>query len=219
MQRPGVELAGHTNQVVLRHVAGGRESSIISGGHMATAGYYFIRVNGSTGHNDPSKPEAYVPGEPPTWPERYFNYADYCLSNGFVRIGWPAAGDLSKVTRVPEYTDAYALKPHIRSYLVEFRDIAPGSVILMPDKDRSGVLYIGETTTPYFYSPTLPFECVHRLGVVWDRSKDRFAEYHAAALGIGTRGGFWMRAFQNLSRSQDVALIARINAARARSRA
>src|SRR5437773_748108 len=75
--------------------------------------YYFIRVNGDTGHNDPGKPNSYVPGEPPKWPKRFFSYVSLCLTEGFVRIGWPATGDLRIVSRVPHATKAYALEPHV----------------------------------------------------------------------------------------------------------
>ncbi len=54
---------------------------------------WFIRCNGETAHNEPGTPR-FVPGEPPQFPERAFNYRDECLCKGFARVGWPAAGDL-----------------------------------------------------------------------------------------------------------------------------
>src|SRR5579859_869365 len=135
--------------------------------------YYFVRVNGDTTHNNPGNPSCWIPGEPPTFPETYFNYADYCLTNGLIRIGWPAVGNLTRHPDVPESTPCYDnIDPHIRAYLQDFRDIAVGSVILMPDKDRPGVLYIGTTTGPYVYTynpPRDPYECAHRIPITWDR--------------------------------------------------
>ena len=40
--------------------------------------------------------DCYVANEPPNFPERYFNYYQYCLDNNIIRIGWPDVGDLSK---------------------------------------------------------------------------------------------------------------------------
>ena len=50
---------------------------------------YFVRVNGNTLHNDPGKPQYYVPGEPPKYPKTDFNAIDFCLKRNIVRIGWP----------------------------------------------------------------------------------------------------------------------------------
>jgi hypothetical protein len=50
---------------------------------------WFVRCNGETAHNQPVTGR-YVPGEPPRWPAREFNYHDKCLEDGFARS--PAAG-------------------------------------------------------------------------------------------------------------------------------
>jgi hypothetical protein len=181
---------------------------------MAKQDYFFVRVNGDTAHNNPGKAQCYVRNEPPTWPETFFNYVELCLNRGFVRIGWPASGDLRRLQQIPDRTPCYSLEPHIRSYLDQFRSIRPGSVVLMPEKDRPGVLYIGETTSTYHYSTDVPYECAHRLNVKWDRRDGQFAEYDARALRIPIRGGFWTRAFHDLSRWHDQGLTARIDAAR-----
>ena len=181
---------------------------------MGEQAYFFIRANGNTAHNNPAKPQCYVKGEPPHWPETFFNYADLCLSRRFIRIGWPATGDLRPFQQIPHRTPCYRLKPNIRSYLDQFRSIRPGSIVLMPDKDRPGVLYIGETTSTYYYSSDMPYECAHRLDMEWDRRDRQFVEYDTRVLRIPIRGGFWTRAFQDLSRCEDKGLIARIDAAR-----
>jgi hypothetical protein len=51
---------------------------------------WFIRCNGETAHNQPGT-SRHVPGEPPRWPAREFNYHDKCLEDGFARYGLPAA--------------------------------------------------------------------------------------------------------------------------------
>jgi hypothetical protein len=174
---------------------------------------YFIRVNGNTAHNNPSNAPCYVPGEPPRYPQTFFSYIDLCLSNGFIRIGWPATGDLSRGRHVPLRTPCYRPIPtHIRKYLDEFRLITEGSVVLMPDKLRPGTLYIGETTSGYRYSSEMPFECAHRIKVKWDRNNGRPIEYSAADLGISIHGGYWRRAFQILSEERE--LIRGIDASR-----
>jgi hypothetical protein len=159
-----------------------------------------------------------MPGEPPTYPDTYFNNADYCLTNGIIRIGWPGVGDLTKQLDVPESTSCYGdIDSHIRIYLQEFRDIASGSVILMPDKDRSGVMYIGTTIGLYVYTyniPRDPYECAHRIPVMWDRRAGAFAEYHSHRLALKTRGGFWTRAFHRIDRSQSPAVLEIIEKAR-----
>ena len=47
---------------------------------------WFIRCNGETAHNEPGTPR-FVPGEPPQFPKREFNYRDECLCKGFARVG------------------------------------------------------------------------------------------------------------------------------------
>ncbi len=181
---------------------------------MDRPGYFFIRANGDTLHNNPARPECYIPGEPPTWPRTAFNYADFCLRAGFVRIGWPGTGDLRTLERIPDRTPCYSLDERVRSYLEQFRSIQPGSVVLMPEPDRSGVLFIGEAVSGYCYVGETPFECAHRVHVEWDQRNGEFAEYHASDLGIPIRGGFWLWAFHDLTQCEDRGLIARIEAAR-----
>ncbi len=168
--------------------------------------YYFVRVAGKTGHNNPNEQDAYVPNEPPKYPKTYYNYYKYCLKNNFVRIGWPDTGDLIKGGGTGALARFYSLetvKPHIKKYLLDFSHIPLKSIILMPNKDFPGHLYIGEVISPYNYYhdvPNAPYECAHRLGVEWD--KDSSGEpmlYHAADLNIGIIGGWWLRAFHEIS--------------------
>lgn len=180
--------------------------------------YYFIRVNGETGHNDPSKPECFVAGEPPAFPDRFFNYAEYCLRQNIVRIGWPAAGPLDGERPVPVSTPCYGeLDPHIRNYLEAFRRIRVGDIILMPEKSEPGILYIGRVRASYHYFhqlPAHPFECAHRLGVDWDRQRELPARYSARELGITIHGDFWPRGFHYFDPSKQAETIRRIDEAR-----
>lgn len=183
--------------------------------------YHFVRANGATGHNDPSKPNCYVKGEPPRWPSKFFNYAGYCLANGLIRIGWPGTGDLREVPDVPTRTPCYAvLTDKIRGYLRKFRDAETGSGVLMPDKERAGVLFVGTVTTPYHYFhdvPRHPYECAHRLGVEWDRRGGVPVEYHADDFGVSIRGGWWMWAYHKLHAERYETLVRRIEARRAQA--
>jgi hypothetical protein len=168
--------------------------------------YYFVRVNGKTGHNNPSIPNAYVPKEPPVWPKSNFNYYESCLKNGFIRIGWPDVGDLKKGDKAGALANFYSLesvKPHIKKYLLDFSHIPLKSVVLMPNKDVPGNLYIGEVSGPYNYYhdvPKAPYECSHRLAVNWDRDINGSPVlYHAEDINIGIIGGWWLRAFYEIS--------------------
>ncbi len=111
--------------------------------------YYFARANGGTGHATPAKPQCFVPGEPPVPPCGYHNHIHYCLRESIARIGWPDTGDLNgepKAGALAECYDLASLPAHIRRYLVQFRDISVGSVVLVPDKDEPGSLIIGDVT-------------------------------------------------------------------------
>ncbi len=171
--------------------------------------YYFIRVAGETGHNNPGVPEAYVQNEPPEYPKTYYNYYDYCLRNEFIRIGWPDVGDLKNGNRLGALSNFYSLesvKSHIRNYLLDFSHISLKSIVLMPNKDIPGDLYIGEVISSYeFYHdvPKAAYECAHRLGVKWDKGvngKPRL--YRASDLHIGIIGGWWLRAFHEITKQE-----------------
>ena len=169
--------------------------------------HYFVRVNGDSGHNDPSRPDAYVPREPPLYPAKSFNYVHYCLEQSVIRIGWPDTGDLRGPQKSGALANAYdldSIEPRHRGYLLQFRDIDRGAVILMPNPKVRGQIFIGDVVTGYEYFhevPKHPYECAHRLGVVWDRhADDKGTSYDAEELGIHLRGGFWRSAFAVLER-------------------
>jgi len=171
--------------------------------------YYFVRVAGKTGHNNPNEPDAYVQNEPPTYPKAYYNYYEYCLKNGVIRIGWPDVGDLTKGGRIGALAHTYSLesiKPHIKRYLLDFSHIPLKSIVLMPNKDIPGNLYIGEVCGPYRYYhdvPRVPYECAHRLDVKWDKDTNGYPRlYHADDLNIGIVGGWWLRAFHEITDSK-----------------
>jgi hypothetical protein len=165
--------------------------------------YYFLRVNGDTGHNNRNDTACFVPGEPPAFPNTYFNYLDFCLKKDIVRIGWPDSGDLtasvSKTGALATCYDLDTVPSHVRAYLLSFRVIALRSIILVPDKDHPGDIYICAVTGGYHYFhnvPTAPYECAHRLKVVWDKDiSGHPTRYSASQLGIGIQGGFWRKAF------------------------
>lgn len=166
--------------------------------------YYFVRVNGKTLHNNPSLPDSYVPGEPPVYPTKKFNYLEFCFKHDIVRIGWPDTGDLSAngANRLGKGYDYNTMKPYKRVYVQKFSQIPVGSVILVPDIDNSGDIYIATVTRAYWYHhdvPTEPYECAHRVGVEWDRdSHGNPRLYRAEQLNIRTVG-FWRYAFQILN--------------------
>jgi hypothetical protein len=171
--------------------------------------YYFIRVGGETGHNNPNELISYVKNEPPTYPKKRFNYYDYCLKNSIIRIGWPDVGDLAKGGRAGALANLYSLqsvKPHINKYLLDFYHMPLKSIVLMPNKDIPGNLYVGEVSGAYEYYhdvPRDPYECAHRRKVAWDKdSHGNPKVYRAADLNIGILGGWWLRAFHEIADSK-----------------
>ena len=166
--------------------------------------YYFVRVNGDTAHNNPGKSSFYVPDEPPAYPKTRFNYLKFCLDHGIVRIGWPDTGDLSAngANKLVRGYDLTTITPRVRRYLDEFCHIPVGSVILVPDADKSGDIYIGTTIGSYTYHydiPHEPYECAHRIKIQWDKGNDgKPKTYKAEQLAIHKKG-FWLWAFQTLN--------------------
>lgn len=177
-------------------------------------GYYFIRVNGNSGHTDPYQKSHYIPDEPTHGPNHFFNYLDFCFREDIARIGWPDTGDLRTSNQAGKLTSGYTfetLAPYIQRYLEEFRAITVGETVLVPDKAAPGRLYIGEVTKPYHYYhqvPIHPYECAHRLGIRWDRDAHGIPiPYSAKELGISIQGGFWLKAFFPIDRSGSSAVI------------
>ncbi len=110
--------------------------------------HYFIRANGNTFHNNPDDQARYIPGEPPKYPATEFNAVNYCLRYGVARIGWPGTVDLRPHVDMDKYLRNYDKKywVKVRRYLLEFRDIRLGSIVLVPDASASGDIYVGEVT-------------------------------------------------------------------------
>ena len=170
--------------------------------------FFFIRANGKSAHCEDNRKANRkgdrMPGEPPDNRDHYFSYVDKCLADGFIRIGWPNSGDLREDSPKPplpkcHYNCVKGLKPHIQHYLRSFQAIEPGSVILMPDRDHPGRLYLGVVADndayEYFYNPPSdPFECAHRRRVKWLPT----GPLHAKDFGISIAGGVWRRAFAQI---------------------
>ncbi len=181
--------------------------------------YYFIRANGGTFHANPKNSKCYVQGEPDVGPKGYINHVPYCLAQGIARIGWPDTGDMSRDSKIGALKSCYdlaSLKPYIQRYLNQFRDIEIGSVVIMPDKDKSDRLYMGDVTGGYHYFHRLPqhtYENAHRVAVRWDRRGGAFAQYSASTIGLNIHGGFFRLAFHRIDVTQTHKLIDGINAA------
>ena len=177
--------------------------------------YYFIRANGNTGHNNPNDPKCYVRGELPNFPNTYFNYYQFCLDNNIIRIGWPDVGDILAGNKTKALANCYdwnSIRDYVQGYLSSFSQIPLKSIILMPNKENPGELYIGEVIKTYWYYHNIPhdaYECSHRVGVCWDRDGNgNSIRYWANQLGICIIGGFWRWAFYEL---KDVAIINNID--------
>jgi len=175
--------------------------------------HYFVRANGDTVHNNPGDCGAYVPGEPPVYPTTRYNYVHFCLEHGIARIGWPDTGDLRMSAKYGALAKAYDLATvhqRVRRYLAGFRKIAVGDVIVMPVPAKPCV-HVGDVVEPYHYlhnTPTQPYECAHRVSVEWDADHEGApVMYFAADLSIGTRGGFWVYAFQMIENANKSAEI------------
>jgi hypothetical protein len=140
----------------------------------------------------------------------YSNYLAYCLENNFIRIGWPDVGDLRSGDRRGARANCYTLetiKPLWRSYLAAFCAIQPGSLVLAPNRDRAGVLYLGEVVEPYWFEVNGPYECSHRLGVRWDRgAAGSPCVYTNDQFGIH-KAGWWRRAFHEILNPEIIARI------------
>jgi hypothetical protein len=74
---------------------------------------WFARSNGDTLHNEPGSPR-FVPGEEPTFPNKTFDYREECLRDGFIRVGWPAAGSLMESDWRDRAAAAYLWQANIR---------------------------------------------------------------------------------------------------------
>jgi len=93
--------------------------------------------------------------------------------------------------------------------------IQPGSLIVVPDRDNSGDLYLCEVIKPYWYDTSGPYECSHRVGVKWDRDQRGKPILYTAERLMISKGGWWLRAFHEI---KEPALISRICLVRERKR-
>ena len=69
-----------------------------------------------------------------------------------MRIGWPDTGDLKKTSETGALANGYTLSilaSSYQKYLISFANISEGSIILMPDVENPGDLYLGEVDRPY----------------------------------------------------------------------
>lgn len=176
---------------------------------------YFVRVNGLTLHDNPKIQDCFVAVEPKSFKRNgYSNYLSYSLENDIVRIGWPDVGDLTKRSKEGAKSNCYSfstIKDYIREYLLAFRDIQPGSILIVPNREKSGDLYVSEVVKGYWYDTSGPYECAHRVGVRWDRNnKNQPIIYTSDQMGI-SKGGWWLRAFHEI---KDQKVISRIAHAR-----
>lgn len=179
---------------------------------------YFIRVNGDTAHNNPAEANCFVPNEPPLYPATYFNYLAQCLAGNFVRIGWPDVGDLNTRNNQGALANCYdwqGIEQYLRDYLDGFFNIPIGSTVLMPDHGNPGDIYIGTTDSSYYFHhdvPNAPYECSHRIHVIWDIDKQgEHVIYQADQLGLNIHGGWWRKAFHNVN---DIAVTNNVKIAR-----
>jgi hypothetical protein len=177
--------------------------------------YYFIRVNGQSLHSNPIKSECFVEVEQASFKRPgYSNYINYCFENSILRMGWPDVGDLRSKDRAGAKSDCYTLESlasQIRQYLLGFSTIPTGSLVVVPDKDKPGDVYVCEVTKPYWFEKEGPYECSHRLGVKWMRNAEGDPMvFSAEQLGI-PMGSWWLRAYKEIV---DPEIIAKIESSR-----
>lgn len=179
---------------------------------------WFIRSNGETGHNEPGT-DLYIPGEPPTFPERFFDYRDLCLDGGFIRIGWSASGDVRKPGWKERIRRAYrGIEDHTLRYLEQFSTIEKGDLILMPSGTGKFWVHFGivepdgdKPLYSYHYDTKSGdwFENAHRLSVRWLRkSTGHWMTEHLPDLG-----GNWFHAFGRVVAAKKAAIALVGNAA------
>ncbi|MCC6740105.1 MAG: hypothetical protein IT452_13745 [Planctomycetia bacterium] len=188
---------------------------------------WFTRSNGETAHNEPGTPN-YVQGEPPTFPERSFDYRKKCLEEGFARVGWPNAGDLRRPGEgrlAPEgYTIDTMRRTHAKRYLQAFAEIQVGDVVVIPagaaryrvhvgvvvrrsGEGRKSIALSPGGAAYYFHHDVAhgePYECAHRVDVQW-------AHDPASGWSVFTfqqLGGLWPKAFGSVLAARGAILTA-----------
>jgi hypothetical protein len=172
---------------------------------------WFARCNGDTAHNQPGTP-LYIPGEPPNFPDRHFNYTRLCLEEGYARHGTPAAGDLREPGWRVQAHRAYGnLSSRSMSYLEHFVSIRVGDVIVIPAFREKYDVHVGVVIPPRRTEPPRPlsargwsayyyhydiaagdwYENAHRVDVTWKRTASGGFEI----LSLPELGGLWRCAF------------------------
>ena len=159
---------------------------------------WFVRSNGDTAHNEPGT-NLFMPGEPPAFPARRFNYREECIAKAFVRVGWPAAGDLREGTWRSRAATGYGstMKRHHVRFLELFVQILPGYLVLLPAGDANGTRFISawsfhrarlnwaarprQLLLPLRHSTSRLYDHAHRVDVIWAIRPRRHAEYPRCA--------------------------------------
>jgi len=177
---------------------------------------WFIRSNGETLHNNPETVD-YVPGEPPEYPLKEFNYRLKCLEDGFARYGFPNTGDLTlkQPTRLAPLGYSFQdIETRYKTYLRKFLSIEAGDIILIPADQDSGEVHLGIALTvdrkkvvpyinprpsAYFYYHNIEqhdwYECAHRVNVQWATSgPNDFSVFRIHE----TEGNVWIHAFSQV---------------------
>lgn len=166
---------------------------------------WFVRSNGETAHNNPND-NGYIPNEPPVYPKKQFDYTQKCLTDGFVRYGWPNTGDLRETNpnRLAPLSYSYNdLDIRYQTYLKKFVSIKAGDLVLIPTEgenrgdvhlgialtiDRNKVLpYIEPRPNAYYYYHNISkgdwYECAHRVNVSWAKTEENdFDVFHINAV-------------------------------------
>jgi hypothetical protein len=176
---------------------------------------WFVRSNGETGHNQRGT-KLYVPGEPPQFPARRFNYRRECLTGGFVRIGWPASGDLRELGWRTRAQDAYGGLSSLHvGYLEQFAGIRTGDLVVIPADREKYDVHMGIVQrnsnqpvgmpgwAPYFYYYDVPagdwYENAHRIPVQWQGT----SASAPSIVAIPGLGGLWLKAFGRVESARD----------------
>jgi hypothetical protein len=178
---------------------------------------WFVRSNGETGHNEPGT-DLYIPGEPPVYPERIFDYRNLCLDGGFIRIGWSASGDIRKPGWESQVRNSYpGIDDHTLRYLKQFSIVGKGDIILMPSGTGQYWVHLGivepngdKPLYSYHYDTKTGdwYENAHRLPVRWLRrsSGHWMTEY------LPDLGGNWFHAFGRVVKAKREAISFVVNA-------
>lgn len=178
---------------------------------------WFVRSNGETMHNNPNTVD-YIPGEPPEYPKREFNYREKCLKQGFARYGWPNTGDLTienPIRLAPLSYSFQDIDKRYQTYLFKFSSIKAGDLILIPADEDYGDVHLGIALTidgkkvapyieprpnAYFYYHNISegdwYDCAHRINVLWARTEQsEYSIFHIQTIPSTV----WILAFSQVN--------------------